>query len=92
MGKDRWKMQDECAYYDYRLIKRMIRLMRSFRLLYETDSSNDAALLRLRRVMLEGALKRNLGGVENYRLYSHTHHGTKEVIDNYVHEGLYRML
>jgi hypothetical protein len=42
---------------------------------------------KLKRTLLDGAVKSNLGGVENVLLYSKTYHGTKVAVEDYVVEG-----
>lgn len=41
------------------------------------------------RTILEVALRSNFAGVESFRLYSETFYGTKELVEEYVDEGLY---
>ena len=98
MKKDAWKKQDASPYYDYRLIQRMSRLLHTFRGADGSAAGNIQAssarqreeilIRKLKRVLLEGALKSNLGGVENVSLYSKSYHGTKQVVENYVMEGM----
>jgi hypothetical protein len=42
---------------------------------------------RLVDALLSGAMRSNLGGSENPRLYSRTYYGTKDVLEDYVQQG-----
>lgn len=86
MKKDAWKQQQASAFYDHRLIQRMNRLMSSYRAAIEADSRNPVPVQRLKRALLDGSARSNLGGVENIFLYTKTYHGTKELVEEYVQD------
>ncbi|CAL1700663.1 unnamed protein product [Somion occarium] len=74
---DEWKMIDEDPYYDWKLVRKVLRSLRIFR------EKNDAhALLGV----LETCVRTNFAGIESSRLYSETFYGTKELIEAYVGE------
>lgn len=80
---DSWKQQDKSPFYDYRLIRRVSSLLEQYRLA-AVDSQSRESYVQLMNYMLDGALKPNLGGVENISLYSRTYLGTKTSIEQYV--------
>jgi hypothetical protein len=80
---DSWKQQNKSPFYDFRLIQRVCALLEQYRLA-AVDLKIKAAYMRLQNYMLDGALKANLGGVENPSLYSRTYLGTKSSIEQYV--------
>eukprot|EP00158_Paraphelidium_tribonemae_P004879 Partr_v1_DN27029_c0_g1_i1_m29364 putative patatin-like phospholipase domain-containing protein len=86
LGTENWKQQDECSYFDYRLIKRVNRNLSFARQLVGRNPAEAMALKKLRRCLLDGAVKSNLGGIENLQLYSHTFYGTKQIVEEYVDE------
>lgn len=57
-------------------------------LLFTFNIQKSLALEHLSRVLIEGALKPNLGGVENVALYRHSNYGTKKLIEKYVRTTL----
>ncbi|KAF9103584.1 hypothetical protein BGX27_010504 [Mortierella sp. AM989] len=77
MKKDEWKNDPDYGYYDYHLLSRVNRNLRLAREADRIDELKDH---------LQGVVKSNFGGVENARLYSHTYHGTKKPVENYVQE------
>ncbi|KAF9169120.1 hypothetical protein BGX21_001079 [Mortierella sp. AD011] len=77
MKKDEWKNDPDFGYYDYHLLSRVNRNLHLAREANRIDELKDH---------LQGVVKSNFGGVENARLYSHTYHGTKQPVENYVQE------
>ncbi|KAF8962808.1 hypothetical protein BGZ46_001101 [Entomortierella lignicola] len=77
MKKDEWKNDPDFGYYDYHLLTRVNKNLRLAREANRIDELKDH---------LQGVVKSNFGGVENARLYSHTYHGTKQPVENYVQE------
>ncbi|KAF9438557.1 hypothetical protein BGZ76_006939 [Entomortierella beljakovae] len=77
LKKDEWKNDPDFGYYDYHLLSRVNRNLRLAREANRIDELKDH---------LQGVVKSNFGGVENARLYSHTYHGTKQPVENYVQE------
>lgn len=83
MGKDKWKESPAYGYYDYRLIQKVIRHLRSYR----QDAQHDAEAATNLKDVLYACLKSNFAGIENAKLYSNTYLGTKNLITEYVDEG-----
>ena len=78
-GNDIWKARDDSSDYDHALIRRSLRRMDAARL----SGSVTDMLLEIRT-----RLTRNLGGMGNNRLYTHTYTGTKHLIDRYIESTL----
>ncbi|KAM0789981.1 hypothetical protein ACM66B_005313 [Microbotryomycetes sp. NB124-2] len=72
-----WKKSAPNAYYDSPLVRRVLRTLRELR--EDEDVEGVCAVLH-------AALRSNFAGVENFRLYSETFFGTKELIEDYVEE------
>ncbi|GBB83703.1 hypothetical protein RclHR1_01040008 [Rhizophagus clarus] len=77
---DEWKKEIPFGYYDYNLLKKVNRDLKSLR--QEETNENLQKLKNL----LQVCIKNNYAGVENTRLYSHSYYGTKNVIEEYVDE------
>ncbi|RPD67155.1 patatin-domain-containing protein [Lentinus tigrinus ALCF2SS1-7] len=77
MHFDEWKLIDEDMYYDWKLVRKVRRSLKTFR------EKNDA-----RGVLgvLETCIRTNFAGVESARLYSETYYGTKVLIESYIDE------
>ncbi|KAH8118560.1 patatin-domain-containing protein [Phellopilus nigrolimitatus] len=77
LGFDEWKAIDEDSFYDWRLVRKVLRSLRTLR-------RNDDA----RGVLgvLETCIRTNFAGVESARLYSETFYGTKDLIEMYISE------
>ncbi|KAI0761733.1 hypothetical protein BC629DRAFT_1726055 [Irpex lacteus] len=74
---DEWKTIDEDSYYDWKLVRKVLRTLKNLR------AKNDAhGLLGV----LETCIRTNFAGVESPRLYSETFYGTKDLIEAYVNE------
>ena len=92
LGTERWKEQDEYAYYDYTTVNKVtgqLKLLRA-RIEQETkngvsDRGNVPAIEELHE-MLKACVKNNFVGVENPRLYSETYSGTKNLVQEFVDE------
>jgi hypothetical protein len=78
---DEWKKEIPFGYYDYNLLKKVNRDLKSLR-----QEETDENLQKLKN-LLQVCVKNNYAGVENTRLYSHSYYGTKHVIEEYVDEG-----
>lgn len=78
---DEWKKEIPFGYYDYSLLKKVNRDLKSLR--QEETNENLQKLKNL----LQDCVKNNYAGVENTRLYSHSYYGTKNIIEEYVDEG-----
>lgn len=72
-----WKRVDEDPYYDWRLVRKVKRSLKTLR------ERNDA-----RGVLgvLETCMRSNFAGVESARLYSETFYGTKDLLESYISE------
>lgn len=92
LGNDRWKEEDEYAYYDSRTVRKVIEQMESLRHKAETEEDvSQGGRGRQRpiddlRGLVEVCVKNNFAGFENPRLYSETYYGTKNLVQNYVDE------
>ncbi|PHZ11048.1 triacylglycerol lipase [Rhizopus microsporus ATCC 52813] len=80
MHKDEWKKTIPYAYYDYRLLQKVVKHLKTYR---EGDTVEDA--LKMMDVLYV-CLKQNFAGIENEQLYSNTYLGTKVLIEEYVEE------
>ncbi|KZS97703.1 patatin-domain-containing protein [Sistotremastrum niveocremeum HHB9708] len=74
---DAWKAADEDAYYDWRLVKKVRRSLKSFR-----EKGDVRSLIGV----LNTCLRANFAGTESSRLYSETFYGTKNLIESYLEE------
>ncbi|WFD45346.1 hypothetical protein MPSI1_004028 [Malassezia psittaci] len=72
-----WKEKDASAYYDWRIIQRVVAALRVTR---EKEDVN--ALIGV----LNLCLKNNFAGIENFSLYSQSFHGTKHLVEQYYQE------
>ncbi|KAK7049495.1 hypothetical protein VNI00_005526 [Paramarasmius palmivorus] len=74
---DDWKKIDEDSYYDWKLIRKVTRSLKSHR------EKND---VRGCMGVLETCIRANFAGIESSRLYSETFLGTKNLIESYYDE------
>ncbi|KAJ7507844.1 patatin-domain-containing protein [Mycena galericulata] len=74
---DEWKKEDEDAFYDWKLVRKVHRSLKTLR------EKND-----VRGVLgvLETCIRSNFAAVESPRLYSETFLGTKDLIESYFEE------
>jgi hypothetical protein len=75
-----WKKEIPFQYYDYKLLQKVNRDLKSLRQETNEHSQNLANIL-------QNCVKNNYAGVENVWLYSHSYYGTKNVVEEYVDEG-----
>ncbi|KAI8053219.1 acyl transferase/acyl hydrolase/lysophospholipase [Syncephalis plumigaleata] len=80
LGLDAWKRDPLDSSYDGRLIHRQVHLLR------DLCRQGEPSVPRLADALLSGAMKSNLGGSENQRLYSRTYYGTKDILEDYVQQ------
>ncbi|CAG8551111.1 11703_t:CDS:2 [Funneliformis caledonium] len=76
---DEWKKEIPYGYYDYSLLLKVDRDLRSLR---QGATENPQKLINV----LQNCVKHNYAGIENVRLYSHSYYGTKNVVEEYVNE------
>lgn len=96
LGNDRWKEVDEFAYYDSKTVKRVLEQMRRCRRTVEAETGkveggkerSEKAVEEL-KALVDACVKNNFGGVENPRLYSQTYYGTKNLVQEFMDEGMY---
>ncbi|KAJ7179108.1 patatin-domain-containing protein [Mycena filopes] len=74
---DEWKDADEDPYYDFKLVRKVHRSLKTLR------EKNDA---RGCLGVLETCIRSNFAAVESARLYSETFLGTKHLIESYFDE------
>ncbi|KAF8592347.1 patatin-domain-containing protein [Ramaria rubella] len=77
LGFDEWKREDRDPYYDWALVHKVRRSLRSLR---EKDDARGVL------GVLETCIRANFAGTESARLYSETHIGTKNCIEAYITE------
>lgn len=94
LGNGRWKEEDEYAYYDHKTVRRVLEQMRRCRRKVEggekgpaADAAREKASEDL-KALVEACVKNNFVGVENSRLYSQTYYGTKNLVQEFVDEGV----
>ncbi|MGK5094866.1 DUF3336 domain-containing protein [Deltaproteobacteria bacterium TL4] len=76
-GNDKWKEQKESQDYNYKLIELRLEQLK------KCKESND---IRQMVFYLREGLHRNHGNIANPKLYSKTHVGTKQLIEDYIDE------
>ncbi|GAB7358605.1 hypothetical protein MBLNU230_g2665t1 [Neophaeotheca triangularis] len=91
LGNDRWKDEDEYAYYNDKTVRKARDQMRQLRKAAEKEeASNDSPFAQRAiddlRSLAEACAKNNFAGYENPRLYSETYYGTKELVQSFVDE------
>lgn len=91
LGGDKWKAEDDYAYYDSPTIRRVTASMIKARGRAQKDEGNPSSggkrpVAELRG-LVEGCVKNNFSGFENTRLYSETHYGTKDLVQQFVNEA-----
>lgn len=90
LGNDRWKENDEYAYYDHITVRKAAGQLRELRQAVEkavADGQPATAELDELRSLVETCVKNNFVGIENPRLYSETYSGTKRLVQEYIDEA-----
>ncbi|KAG8956859.1 hypothetical protein FRC04_000337 [Tulasnella sp. 424] len=82
LSYNEWKKEPEDPFYDYTLIKKVLRSLRTLR-----DQDDAHGVLGV----LEVCIRANFGGIESYRLYSETYYKTKDLIEAYTTEVEYAL-
>ncbi|WAR61427.1 hypothetical protein PtB15_12B112 [Puccinia triticina] len=77
LGFEPWKKHSSNAYYDSSSVRKVLVSLEQSRLNDNAEGVKD---------VLEVCLRANFAGIESLRLYSQTHLGTKNLIENYVEE------
>ncbi|KAI8289710.1 Patatin-like phospholipase domain-containing protein [Colletotrichum sp. SAR11_57] len=93
LDRQRWKEENDFAYYDSKTVKRVWEQMRKCRHRAEEQENGEVdgekggkpAVEEL-HALLSACVKSNFVGVENPRLYSQTYYGTKNLVQNFVDE------
>jgi len=91
LGNDKWKETDDYAYYNSGTVRRVRDELRKHRIALEEsergkDTGRTERILEELRTLVEQAVKDNFVGVDNPRLYSETHYGTKNLVQSFVDE------
>ncbi|RCI15301.1 hypothetical protein L249_6603, partial [Ophiocordyceps polyrhachis-furcata BCC 54312] len=98
LGRQRWREEDDFAYYDSGTVRRVCEQLTTLRAKAEARESpvvagpadavagGDRSVLALAS-LLEACVKNNFVGVESSRLYSQTYYGTKNLVQNFVDEA-----
>ncbi len=101
LGNQLWKEENEFAYYDYKTVRRVdAQLKKCLRSAERVEAEIEAGMpladagggewrraTEDLKVLVEACVKNNFVGVENWRLYSQTYYGTKNLVQNFVEEG-----
>ncbi|KIH92991.1 lipid acyl hydrolase [Sporothrix brasiliensis 5110] len=102
LGNDRWKEENEFAFYDFRTVRRVADHLRKCRARAEAAEAAEAAEERPEdaateggdkknnvselKALVEACVKNNFAGIENRHLYSRTYYGTKNLVQSFVDE------
>lgn len=101
LGNDKWRAEDEYAYYDSKTVRRVLDNIRKYRVRAEVEEKQmDAGRssgvngkstkpIEELKALIEASVKNNFVGVENARLYSQTYYGTKILVQEFIDEGKY---
>ena len=89
LGNEKWKAEDDYAYYDHNTVRKVKEQLKASRTRAQLedkgkeDSSREIANLQS---LVEACVKNNFVGVENPRLYSETYYGTKHLAQDFIDE------
>ncbi|PQE16027.1 patatin-like phospholipase domain-containing protein [Rutstroemia sp. NJR-2017a WRK4] len=96
LGNDKWKVEDEYAYYDSKTVRRVLEQIRKCRRKIEQEekagrptngsATTKAKMIEELKALIEACVKSNFVGVENARLYSQTYYGTKNLVQEFIDE------
>ena len=88
LGNENWKEIDEYAYYDHKTVRRVLEQIKKCR--KKVDGGDDSKMSAAEELkgLIEACVKNNFVGVENSRLYSQTYYGTKNLVQEFVDEGM----
>lgn len=85
LENSKWIEEPTSTLYNFRLISQLTKSMTKERTEFMQDRSVNR-LKQLKKVILDGSLRHNVGGIENIGLYSHCYYGTKTNVQDYVDE------
>ena len=85
LENSKWIEEPTSTLYNFRLISQLTKSMAKERTEFMQDRSVNR-LKQLKKVILDGSLRHNVGGIENIGLYSHCYYGTKTNVQDYVDE------
>ncbi|CAG8672263.1 12670_t:CDS:10, partial [Dentiscutata erythropus] len=77
LDNDKWKLDPASPYYDYNLIQYRLGHLKQVR-----EGNDVSSMIH----MLRAGLLRNLGGLNDPRLFSQSYLGTKKLIEDYTQE------
>ncbi|KAI0528108.1 lipase [Xylaria bambusicola] len=88
LGNERWKEENDYAYYDSKTIRRVYEQTRKYRGAAEKEEAQGGSRKDLEnlKALTEACVKNNFVGVENPRLYSQTYYGTKNLVQRFIDE------
>ncbi|KFY33995.1 hypothetical protein V494_07148 [Pseudogymnoascus sp. VKM F-4513 (FW-928)] len=93
LGNDKWKEEDEFAYYDHKTIRRVLASLRRQRRRAEAEEGREDGTSKYGtrpieelKTLVQACVKNNFVGVESNRLYSQTYFGTKNLVQEFVDE------
>ncbi|OBT77124.1 hypothetical protein VF21_05092 [Pseudogymnoascus sp. 05NY08] len=93
LGNDKWKEDDEFAYYDHKTIRRVLDSLRRQRRRAESEEGLEGGSSKYGtrpieelKTLVQACVKNNFVGVESNRLYSQTYFGTKNLVQEFVDE------
>ncbi|KAI1369173.1 lipase [Xylaria arbuscula] len=88
LGNERWKEENDYAYYDSKTIKRVYEQIRKYRRAAEQEEGQGGSKKDVEnlKALTEACVKNNFVGVENPRLYSQTYYGTKHLVQRFIDE------
>lgn len=102
LGNEKWKEEDEYAYYDHKTVRRVLEQMKRCRRRIESASGSNGSTssssgsgagaekaVEDLKALVEACVKNNFVGVENSRLYSQTYYGTKNLVQEFIDEGMF---
>ncbi|OBT44257.1 hypothetical protein VE00_05427 [Pseudogymnoascus sp. WSF 3629] len=93
LGNDKWKEDDEFAYYDHKTIRRVLDSLRRQRRRAEAEEGLEGGSSKYGtrpieelKTLVQACVKNNFVGVESNRLYSQTYFGTKNLVQEFIDE------
>ncbi|KAJ5688687.1 hypothetical protein N7462_003079 [Penicillium macrosclerotiorum] len=92
LGNEKWKQEDEYAYYDHLTITKVVDQLKKVRYaaereaVHECTEETEVTAVEELSALLEACVKNNFAGVENPRVYSEAYSGTKDLVQEYIDE------